>query len=244
MTSVTRFKYRFIPTVFMSLVTLVVFILFVALGVWQLNRSHEKQAMLNKYEMLSKKTPKLFTPLDGLPEQYEPLQVRGVFLPTVFLLDNQHVEHQLGFDALSPLLVDKTHVILVDRGFVPIQTSRIDLPSINTPTGQLSVRGTSYYPSEKNWVLGQSSEIRSKNLVIIEKIDAKWISHFLHKSVYPFISRLHANEPNGFHRVWATVAMPPARHIGYAVQWFSMAFVVLILFVVLNLKKDEIYASK
>ncbi|WP_019216188.1 SURF1 family cytochrome oxidase biogenesis protein [Legionella tunisiensis] len=61
----------------------------------------------------------------------------------------------------------------------------------------------------------------------------------MHKSVYPFIIRLDKSEADSYVREWAVVAMPPERHYAYALQWFAIAFVILILFIALNLKKTN-----
>ena len=61
----------------------------------------------------------------------------------------------------------------------------------------------------------------------------------MQKAVYPFIIRLDKQDTYGFVREWETVSMLPARHLAYALQWFAMAFVILIIFVALNLKKKN-----
>lgn len=81
-------------------------------------------------------------------------------------------------------------------------------------------------------------------VVILERLDTQLISQVLQKSVSPFIIRLDKQDANGFVREWATVSMPPQRHLAYALQWFVMALVVLIIFVALNLKKNEKQISK
>ena len=237
MISVSRFNYRFTPTRLMSLLTFLVVILFVYLGYWQVSRFYEKSEMLKTYASRSQEPPRPLSLFENLPEQYDHIKLVGHYLPIVFFLDNQHIQHQLGFDVISPLEIDAHHVVLVDRGFVPLNKTRAHLPSIKTPVDSTQLSGVAYYPSEKTWVLGPSYEIKDKYSVIIEKIDTEWASHFLHKSVYPFIIRMNANEPFGYQREWVTVSMPPARHMGYAVQWFAMAFVVFFLFIILNVKK-------
>ena len=92
-------------------------------------------------------------------------------------------------------------------------------------------------PSRKSFVLGLGFESRGAHRAVIESIDFDTIAQFLHKSVYPFIIRLDKTSQAGFVRDWVTVVMPPARHQGYAFQWFALATVVLVVFIALNCKK-------
>ena len=40
-------------------------------------------------------------------------------------------------------------------------------------------------------------------------------------------------------REWPIVVMTPTRHYAYAVQWFAMAFVLLVIYLMLSFKKSE-----
>ena len=117
--------------------------------------------------------------------------------------------------------------------------SRRVFPKIYIPNSKVQIQGSVYYPSNKQWVLGPNIEKKSDKLIILEKLDTKTVSEILQKSAYPFIIRLDKQEANGFVREWPIVSMPPQRHWAYAWQWFSMALVVFIIFIALNLKKDE-----
>lgn len=221
----------------MILLTTIAVVFFMRLGFWQLDRADEKKQMLKAVDNLSKQAPIHWQSHAILPKQYQRLRVQGHFLPTIFLLDNQHYRHQFGYDVLSPLLLDNGSVILIDRGFVAASQHQGELPHIHTPSDRIDSVGTVYYPSNKNWVLGQILEKKNKKFAIIEQIDTSLISQFLHKSVVPFIIRLDSQSMHGFVRDWPVVSMPVARHYGYALQWFAMAFVIMILFVALNCKK-------
>lgn len=61
------------------------------------------------------------------------------------------------------------------------------------------------------------------------------------RSVAPFVKggSLRQQAGNFFIRDWPIVALSPERHIGYAIQWFAMAAVGLILFLVVNIKKRD-----
>lgn len=237
MPSLTGFNIRFTPRWQMTALALFTILLFTRLGFWQLQRADEKKQMLGAHQALTQQAPMVWGPNSKLPAQYQQVRVQGHFLLKILLLDNQHYRHQFGYHVISPLMLASGQIILVDRGWVAGSGTREALPSPETPTGLISLQGSAYYPSTKNWRLGQLLEKEQGNSVIVELIDTKLIGQFLHKSVYPFIIRLGKHEANGFVREWAIVAMPPQRHYAYAVQWFVMALVIFIIFIALNCKK-------
>lgn len=234
--SLTCFNLSFTPSRRMFLLTILAVALFVRLGIWQLDRGHEKQRLLNSSHAESVRPPVLWRADDALPKQYQALQVRGHFLSTTLLLDNQHYQHQFGYDVLSPLVLADGSIVLVDRGWIMRDPQAHQLPDIEIPAGNLQVFGSAYYPSSKHWILGQALEEKNASFAIVELLDVPLISQFLHKSVYPFIIRQNKAEAHGYMREWAIVSMPPTRHYGYAVQWFAIALVIFIIFIALNLK--------
>jgi len=215
------------------------FTLLASLGFWQLHRANEKKNMLLAEHLQRKQKPLLWDSNKTLPQQYQLLQVEGVYLPYIFLLDNQYHRHQWGFDVLSPMLLAGGQVVLIDRGWVLGDSTRQSFPKIITPMERLPIQGQVYYPSSKQWVLGPAVEKKNDKLSILEKIDTQIAEQILQKKVYPFIIRLDRKENYGFLRDWAIVSMAPERHLAYAWQWFSMALAVFILFIVLNVKRNE-----
>ena len=228
---------HFKPHWAMTFLAVLAIALFLRLGFWQLERADEKNKMITALKVLSQQTPVAWSSMDPLPKQYQPIAVQGRFLPQVLLLDNQHHEHQFGYDVVSALEMPDGHVVLVDRGWVPGDASRRLFPSVETPSATTHWVGTVYYPSEKNWLLGPGLETKEADLAVIELLDTHLISQFLHKSVYPFIIRLGQEAAHGYVREWPVVAMSPERHYGYALQWFAMALVILVLYVSLNLTR-------
>lgn len=237
--SLTGFKVRFTPGWKMCILTLLVMALFLRLGVWQLDRGAKKKHMLNAQSNQAKMAPMAWSPLQKLPVQYQKIKMKGYFLKHVLLLDNQHYRHQFGYDVFSPFVLANGHLVLVDRGWVIGEPRRQIFPTITTPTGLTTLAGSVYYPATKNFLLGPVLEKKQDHLAIIELVDTKVISQFLHAPVYPFVLRLGKEEKAGYIRAWQVVSMSPQRHYGYAVQWFVMALVIFIIFIVLNLKKKN-----
>lgn len=233
------FKRRFAPKWQITIIALLAIIFLSYLGFWQLQRAHEKKEMLAREASLAQNAPLQWSPGGTHPQQYQNVTVEGHYLPTVLLLDNQHHLHQFGYHVITPLQINADKVVLIDRGWVAGDLNRNKLPNVSQPPQPRQITGQVYYPSTKNRALGQILEKKAANLAIVELIDIKIISQFLHKSVYPFIIRLDKREPYGYLREWAIVSMPPERHIAYALQWFAMAFVILVIFISLNMKKID-----
>lgn len=243
MPSLTCFNVRFTPNWLMIILTILSIALLSSLGFWQIQRANEKKQLINQQQKLIKHAPHLWLPTQQMPLAYQPLKIQGTFLDRVFLYDNQHNQHLYGYDVLSPLLLEDGSIVIVDRGWVRGDDARQQLPIINTPPGPLQLRGAAYFPSKKQWILGADVEQKLNNTYIVERLDTKKLSQILQKKVHPFIMRLDKQDAYGFVREWAIVSMPPQRHLAYALQWFAMALVVLIIFVALNLKKTNEKAS-
>lgn len=235
MFSVTAFGFSFTSSWKMLVLAIVTMSLFIRLGFWQVHRAEEKRQLLTAYQMQMKQAP---LPFSGEPvQQYQRISLDGHYLPIVLLLDNQHHAHQFGYDVLSPLVLANGRVVLIDRGWIAGDVGRLTLPHIDTPSLIQRIEGHVYVPSVKQWLLGQSLDIKTKHLAVIETLDVATVSQFLHKSVYPFIIRQSAEDTNGYVRDWAIVSTPPGRHDAYALQWFMFALVVGILYLALNIKK-------
>ncbi|MFT4058676.1 MAG: SURF1 family protein [Legionella sp.] len=237
MPSVTFFKFRFTPSWIMLVLTAVFFALFVRLGFWQIHRADEKANMLAAQKMRKQLNPVPWNSKCPLPVQYERIQLEGLYLSQVFLLDNQHYQHQFGYDVLSPLELADGSIVMIDRGWLHGDNTRRIFPKIKNPEHLVKLQGTAYFPNKNQWVLGAIFEKKGGKTVILERFEEQLVSQLLQKTVYPFIIRLDKQDTHGFVREWETVSMPAQRHLGYALQWFAMAVVVLIIFVALNLKK-------
>lgn len=237
--SLTCFNFRFTPHWLMALLAIFFITTFMCLGFWQIERANEKTKMLNAQTALSLQEPKLWEG-QTIPLQYQRIKVQGLFLNMIFLLDNQHYQHRFGYNVLTPLLLADGSIILIDRGWIPGEVSRLSIPKVSIPKGRVFLEGSVYFPSSKQWVLGPSLEKKTNGMYVVEALDAKIMSSVLQKELYPFIMRLNKGHAYGFICEWNIVSMPPQRHLAYALQWFVMALVILILFVALNIKrKDE-----
>ncbi len=224
--------FTFTPRVHITLLALFATILFFTLGTWQLQRANEKKIREQQSSIEEKKRP---TPFFTHPNQYQRLQMKGRYLNKTLLFDNQHEQHQLGYHVLTPFLLNDNTLLIIDRGWIPKNTTT----QLDVPATAMTITGVAYYPSTKQWVLGEALDIKSPQLAIVQTLDSKLFNRFLQKSVYPFIIRLDAQETHGFIRHWIVNNMPWQRHIAYAIQWFIFGVIVIIIYLVRNIKYEK-----
>jgi surfeit locus 1 family protein len=241
----SRFRYSFGPWTFApglisSLLTVVIFPSFVYLGLWQLDRWEEKNLQKKQWATRMLAPPlTVSTTLQHIPFKllrYHSLEVTGTFLNhQQILLDNQILKGQVGYRVLTPLLL-KTgtpKILLIDRGWIPIGPHRDKLPILKPILEPVTLRGMiqnipsglvlqSKLPEPTPWPLR------------IQTIDFRLLSKLLGQKLYPFVLQLKSDDAYSFIPILNTTELSAERHLGYAIQWFTMAFAVLIYFFVIN----------
>lgn len=210
-----------------SLLWLGFFILLNALGVWQLYRYQDKKILLATYQqrLLAKPTPLVEPAL-----QFQHLALKGHYLNSLtMLVENRPYQDKIGFEVLTPLAINgQQQVLLIDRGWLP-KTNQA-LPTIPTVSGEQEITGHVKLLNEYQFVLGKNILQPHSFPLVMQKIDINDIMHSTQRDFYPFILRLDQAAPHGYVRDWVITAMPPARHMAYAVQWFVMALVLLVAY--------------
>lgn len=232
---------------FVHLVTLLAIILFVRLGVWQVERGNFKAVIEESVVANSASTvqqPAL--PLSDLESwRYRNITLTGHFQSEQqFLLDNQIRDQQPGYSVLSPFYVPSMHTtVLVDRGWLPQAARREQVPEINVGTEILTIKGSIYVPYEKAYSLGEIAEGEDSGWPRrIQFVDYAQLSARLETPLQSFTLRLNAAMENGYRRDWAASQSPANKHYGYAFQWFAMAVAVVVLWwinIVVANKKNE-----
>jgi len=227
-------QWMFSPGLISSFFTLLLIPLFVYLGFWQLQRFDQKSTLK---ETLESRINEPMLSLGALqiqhsdlePFRYRRLQVNGIFLnENQILLDNQIFKGRVGFRVITPLLTQENTIILVDRGWIALQKSRSDLPSIPPILGKTSVVGIINQLSSGLQLMNKTKISSDPHWpMIVQRIDFKELSLILAHETLPFILQVDNANTIKF-------GIPASRHLGYAVQWFGMAAALLIYYLVIN----------
>ena len=58
--------------------------------------------------------------------------------------------------------------------------------------------------------------------------------------VYPFAILMDGDAPHGYVRDWGNRKLDPVKNTSYAMQWFSFAILLIIIYIVVNFKKEKV----
>ena len=138
-------RFRWSASWFMTLLTLAAVVLFVDLGRWQWHRAQHKRALADEFAAGSQSLADLGGRATSALPRYTQVRLEGSYDGEhQFLLDNMSHNGQPGYEVLTPLRLSDGRTVVVNRGWIPLTTSRRQLPDVRidatapqTPTGRL-----------------------------------------------------------------------------------------------------------
>ena len=234
--------YDFSPSLWPTIITLFLVPLMIGLGVWQWERASWKQGLVDTNENRAQLSP---VSLESLgehrdAEQYRQVFVRGYYdMDQQLLLDNRTYNGYAGYHVLTPLrMADSDKVVLVNRGWVPLGSSRAILPDIPGTTGEVLVDATFMVPPKKLFRLGAVDEVHEGWPQVVQQVEMNELEQRLGYPLQPLVLLLDKDDAFGFIRDWKAVyGVTPDKHRAYAVQWFTLALVLLIIYIGVNSKR-------
>lgn len=201
-----------------------------SLGMWQLRRAEEREALAALQEATAK-APPIALGHEALsnPESLSlhPLAARGEWRAdkTVFL-DNQIHKGRAGFDVIMPLRIEGSDMhVLVDRGWIAGTGSRSQLPGVVTPAGRIEVTG---FARQANWRFKELGGTYQEGL-IWENLTVERFAAWSGLKLQPVILQQTDAVADGLIRDWPKAGSGADKNRGYALQWFSMAALTIAL---------------
>ena len=218
-----------------------------SLGVWQLGRASDKEALQRAIEQQSAKSglsnPDLLKASEAVALVHRRAVLTGVWLPqhTVFL-DNRQMDAKPGFFVLTPFeLTDQPSgvqkVILVQRGWVARHfLDRSLVPVVPTPGGVVQIEGRIALPPSKLYAFkGADNGLIRQNIDVPEfgqQIQRDFLSVALLQTdtvVQPGVTPTVATD--GLLRRWQQPHAGVEKHYGYMAQWWALSALIAILYV-------------
>lgn len=149
------------------------------------------------------------------------------------LLDNRLRGGKFGYEVVAFAEVDQLAVAL-NLGWVRGDPSRKTLPDIALPSGVQTVSGRLYQPSGEAFMLGENQLPAQLPGVVQQLTLSAWqdeLQSQLDQPIFPLEIRVDELASVAFDATWAIVNQTPAKHQGYAVQWFTMAAALGLAFI-------------
>ncbi len=221
-----------------TLFTLVLVSLMTGLGFWQLQRAEEKAALAASWEFRQNQPPVAIESLWHAPAAtlaYVPVRLSGVFDPDkFFLLDNRVNAGRFGYEVLGIVQLDGGQQrVLVNRGWLPGDPARLELPVVPAVMGRVELVGHVYVAPGTPYLLGeqQLGDTWPKLLQAVEmdKVGAA-LGAPVADAFFRYPVRIAAGQPGALAVDWQVVNMSPDKHRAYAAQWFTMALVLLLFY--------------
>lgn len=218
----------------------ILFGLLVNLGFWQLGRAGEKTALESRWEAraaMPAVAPEVLLPEALSNETAAALADRRVRWQASFtasnylLLDNRLYRGRVGYHVIA-LVESNAGLIPLNLGWLAGDPSRRTTPIPTLPEGRIVIEGRIYVPSG-NPLMMQEPEPPAELPATVQTLYwENWqgsLEALSGRSVFPFEVRIQPTSPHALMAEWAVVNQSPSKHIGYAVQWFAMAAVLLII---------------
>ena len=156
----------------------------------------------------------------------------GRFLPqhTIYL-DNKLRRGRPGYEVVMPLRLNGVHV-LVNRGWVAAGRTRDALPEVPTPPGAVRVAGLALerLPQVLEPGSGTSAAVR-------QNLDTQAYARETGLQLQPIVIEQHSPAADGLARDWPRPDAGAEKNQAYALQWYSLAGLALVLFVVLSFRR-------
>jgi len=217
----------------------------ISLGLWQLDRAAEKRARSDEYAERFAATP-----IDiGAWNAYSLDEVRwrrvtasGRFSSPALLLDNRTHSGSVGFEVLAPFILDDGRTVLVDRGWVAADPDRNKLPTLETPEPRLTLSGHIGPPPVtglKFNAQAETIETLAPGLARLQNVDPAQIASAFNLVLEPGVIYLAEDSPAGYVRAWPPPGDDSERHRAYAVQWFAMAGIFLIILISAKFRRSK-----
>ena len=180
----------------------------IALGNWQLRRAEEKRVALPR------------------------VSVEGEFQPryTVYL-DNKVMNGRIGYEVITPLLLTSGAYVLVNRGWIAAGKTREALPEVRTPAGEVRIEGIALDKLPRVLSLHKDAGKVRQNLDIEDFAFESGLR------LEPRVIEQHSELPDGLARDWPPHDLGFEKNEGYALQWYSLAALAVVLLIVLSFRK-------
>ena len=225
-----------------TLATLLMAAFLIGLGIWQIQRLAWKEGLIREIDERTTAAPVPLSPRSAWADlrpadyAYRHVVVTGTFdhglESHVFrpLGEARGPAHGVGDLVLTPLRLDGGGTVIVNRGFVPIETLDPAMRPDGQVQGRVAITGLMREPEPRNLFTPNDDPVHNQWFTR----DPVAMAAFLHlDDAAPFtIDQDVSPIPGGLPQGGETVLDIPNNHLSYALTWFGLAAGLLGVFAV------------
>lgn len=228
---------RLVPTIAMLVGSAVL----LSLGTWQVLRTHEKNALLDRMVAeFSQPADNLQTHLPATPDAWQKLHYKPVILQGTWLTPSHMLrlgprvhEETVGYHLIMPLRLNNNQVVLINRGFMPEKMSALP------PKGEaVVIQGVAYQPeAEKPPYLPENVPSRD----IWTWTDLPAMAHEVGvEGIAPVIIYEDRVTDRDSYPIGGQLPLPSHnRHWHYAVTWYALALALMVIWMIASNPKPQ-----
>ena len=235
------FRFKWIP----FMVTLLLVALGVSLAQWQTRRAADKTALEMRLNAGNAAAPLALgaAPVAAAEAEFRRVRVSGQFVAGWPLyLDNRPYQGRAGFYLLMPFrIAGSDQHVLVARGWLPRNMAvREQLPPYGTPAGTVTLEGVARQGPGHVLQLGAMPALKPQ--AIVQNASVAEVAAASGLTMQPFIFEQTAPagaEDSGLVHDWPAPDLGVDKHRGYAFQWYALAVMAVLFFVVTGYRRGK-----
>ena len=237
---------RFRPGLGATLSTLVAVAIMVALGTWQVERLAWKNALIDRIESGMRAAP---VPLPARIDDPAEWDFRRVSATGRFLHDHEldlaarSMNGRIGYQIVTPLKRDDGTLVLVNRGWVPLERRDPATRPEGLPAGTVTVEGVARVPAGQGWMQPDNDPARNMWFWYdIQNMAAQMGAGSgagADGALPVVIEAGDAANPGGFPIGGQTNVNIANNHLQYAFTWYSLAITLIVVYFVFHWRRGS-----
>lgn len=224
------------------LATAIVCAIGISLGNWQTRRAEEKDAIATLIQAQLQQAPKVLVQAADFDQlkAFQKVKLRGQFVRDWPLyLDNRPLYGVAGFYVLMPFKIEGSdRYVLVARGWLqrnPVERTKI--PPLLTDNGLVEIEGVVRDQLDRTMQLGKSETLKPGS--IVQQLPLDELSKLTGFSIFDKVLEQTSNASDSLVRDWPKPSAGADKHRAYAFQWYGLALMAAIFFVVTGIRRGK-----
>ncbi|MCA1392456.1 SURF1 family protein [Bradyrhizobium sp. IC3123] len=218
------------PSLWLTVLSLIAFVLLIALGVWQIERRAWKLALIDRIEQRVHApaqpipSPAAWSTVSAANDEYRHVSLSGRFLHESETLVQAVTEEGPGYWVLTPLARDDGMLVLINRGFVPSERRDASTRRDGNPQGRVEITGLLRITEPKGGFL--RTNVPQHNRWYSRDVAAIAAARGLREVAPFFVDADAGSQIAGGPIGGLTVIRFPNNHLIYALTWFALVFML------------------